>query len=409
MQYLIANLKYIWKQLWPILNPNQELSWRTFLFLCLFSWLVALAASNEPWILANVLGNVGNSGSVSDASALFFQMSLARWLLFTAGWVCLCLSVAWLLVKAKIVIPFFDIKIYPAAWVVGLLTAIYFFILGNGDVRTAAIVGWPIISAGYTLLPKVVTSTGKFNAPDTKTRQQFTILFLASATVSCWFQFQVLVQRWVTDYPVLLLGTLEESAFVIPVGARPPVFDIAEATLDQTLQLQSIPQVRNWVRNAQQFSEPINDRFQSKLAASKTHLLDDLLEEVTGNPSSVSPDEQATIPTDVSLNPEQWRMIISPDLDDSQGLGIWMELQSRPVEDSVTLRQNTSIIYPCIVERYTPSTSRLNLPSAVRRGLDNGGDGADANALTPSENVEDYIQSRVQCADRPEIKVTRAS
>ena len=399
MQYVIASLNYIWETLWPILNPNQELSWRTFLFLCLFSWGVALFTSDGPWLLANVVGN----GNVLKSSALFFQMSLARWLLFTIGWICLCISMAWLLVKSTIVVPFFDVKLHPAAWVVGLLTSTYFFILGIGDIRTAAIVGWPLISAGYTLLPKVVTSKGEIKTPDTLVRQQFTILFLASATVSCWFQFQVLVQQWVTDYPVLLLGPLEESAFVIPVGDRPPVLDIAQATLDQTLQLRSIPQVRRWIQTVEQHSEAVNDRFQGKLEAAKNQLLDDLLEEVTGPSSS---NRQTTAPTDLPLEPEKWRMLLTPNAADSLGLGLLMELRSRPLDDKTILTRNTSFIYPCIVEAYTPPSNRVNRPLESTTA---NPESLDPNALPTSENVEDYIQSRVKCYDRPELKVTRAS
>lgn len=406
MQYVIASLNYLWKTLWPILNPDQELSWRTFLFLCLFSWVVALPTSDGPWLLANVVGN----GNVPESSALFFQMSLARWLLFTVGWVCLCISMAWLLVKSTIVVPFFDIKIYPAAWVVGVLTSTYFFIMGTGDVRTAAIVGWPLISAGYTLLPKVVTSKGTITTPNTKVRQQFTILFLASATVSCWFQFQVLVQQWVTDYPVLLLGPLEESAFVIPLGDRPPVFEIAEDTLNQTLQLRSLPQVRSWIQDAEQYSEAVNDRFQSKLDAAKKRLLNDLFEEVQAPQSNdrLANPPQPTAPSDLVLEPEQWRMTITPNQTDGLDLGIVMELRSRPLGDTVTVRRDTSIIYPCIVERYTPNPNRISRPltgtedAVTEETID--------NALPSSEeNVEDYIQSRVQCYDRPELQVTRAS
>lgn len=432
MPYLIASLNYIWTKLWPVLNPNQALSWRTFLFLCLFSWIVALPTSDGPWILAHIVGD----GSVEDASALFFQMSLARWLLFTLGWICLCLSMAWLLVRSIIVVPFFAIKIYPAAWVVGLLTSTYFFLMGTGDVRTAAIVGWPLISAGYTLLPKVFTAKGVFITPPPNVRQQFTILFLASATISCWLQFHVLAQKWITDYPVLLLGPIEESAFVMPMGDRPPVFDIAQATLNQTLELQSISQVASWLQNVDLYSEAVNDRFQSKLDAAQKQLLNNWWEEVQDDrPSPTTNNDQPSVPNDVTLEPEQWSMSIAPDQPDPLGVGILMELRSRPLKDSRMPSRAVSMIYPCIVEPYTPRQNRVSRPLADSA---NSQESLPANPLPPSEqiateqntperasservaservaseqptseNVEDYIKSRVQCYDLPNIKVTRA-
>ena len=401
MQYLITSLNYIWDQLWPILNPDQELSWRTFLFLCLFAWIMALPTSEGPWLFAKLTGN----SQIDGASALFFQMAFARWLLFTTGWICLCISMAWLLVKSAIVIPFFAIKIYPAAWVVGLLTSTYFFIMGTGDVRSAAMVGWPLISAGYTLFPKVVSSsTGKFKAPDHKTLQEFTILFLASATVSCWLQFQVMVQQWITQYPVLLLGSLNESAFVIPVGDRPPVFDIAEATLDQTLQLQSMPQVRTWIQNADQYSDAVNDRFQAKLAAAKNQLLENLLEDMQGK--SASEEIPTTAPAEPVLEPEQWSMRVMPDWTDNLGVDLWLELRSRPFDDTITLRRTVSMTYPCIVEPYIPRHDRASRPLDPPTRNPNT---LDSNASPTSENVEDYIQTKVQCYDRPDLNVTHIS
>lgn len=392
--YLIASFNYLWEKLWPILNPDQALSWRTFLFLCLFSWVMALPTSEGPWLLANLVGSTEIDGS----SALFFQMSFARCLLFTTGWICLCIAVAWLLVRSTIVVPFFDVVIYPAAWVVGLLTVTYFLIMGTGDVRTAAIVGWPLISAGYTLLPKVLTSTGEFKTPNTKVRQQFTMVFLASAAVSCWFQFQVLVQQWVSDYPVLLLGPLNKSAFVVPVGDRPPVLEIARNTLDQTLQLRSINEARDWIRSADQFSNAVNDRFQAKLVAAKSQLLEDLWRDVKG--TSEDDTAPSTIP-DLAIEPEQWRMVVAADPTDGQGLGIQMELRSRPIRDNVALNREVSMTFPCIVEPYTPPQTRVSRP------LDETPEGLGRPSRPTSENVEDYIQTTVLCFDQPEVRVNR--
>lgn len=403
MQYLLASLDYIWKQLWPILNPDQALSWRIFLFLCLFSWFLALLTSDDSWLLERWISRSDTS------SALFFHMSAARWLLFTLGWVSLCLSMAWLLVKSVIVVPFFAIQIYPAAWVVGFLTSTYFFVMGTGDVRVAAVVGWPLVSAAYTLLPKIISSsTGRFSYPNSEVRQQFTILFLASATVSCWFQFQVMVQGWVTDYPVLLLGPIEDSAFVIPVGDRPPVFDVAEATIDQTLQLRSIPQARLWIQRSEQFSDAVNTRFQSKLETARNQLLEDLWDDVKGE----SPESSESAPTpprpETALEPERWRMTVVPDTEDPSGLGLQLQLRSRPLSGRAA-RREASVTYPCTVRPYTPPENRISRPippsdpgETDENGTVTGAPSAD------TENVDDYRQSRVICRDEPSFQVLRA-
>lgn len=417
MQYLLVTLDYIWKQLWPILNPDQALSWRTFLFLCLFSWLLALLTSDGGWLLENWISRGGNS------SAIFFQMSAARWLLFTLGWVSLCLSMAWLLVKAVIVLPFFAIKIYPAAWVVGFLTSTYFFVLGAGDVRVAAVVGWPIISAAYTLLPKIISSsTGQLSYPSSEVRQQFTVLFLASATVSCWFQFQVMVQGWVTDYPVLLLGPLQDSAFVIPVGDRPPAFEVAEATLDQTLQLRSIPQARFWVQQSAQHSSAVNTRFQSKLETARNERLEALWDDVKGDASeSDAPKSNASEPDDFTesdrtvspspaLDPERWRMSVLPDTEDPSGLGLVLQLRSSPPSGRGS-RREASVTYPCTVRPYTPPENRISrpIPPSGTPGATDGNASDTGTPLADSENVDDYRQSVVICRDEPSFEILRVT
>ena len=363
---------------------------------------MALFTSDAQWLLEDA----PNPATSASSTSLFFQMSIARWLLVSSGWFFLCLGTAWLLVKTKFKVPFFGFVVYPAAWVVGLLTSAYFFVLWTGNIRTLAIVFWPIISAIYTLLPKiitpqVITSQAKPQLPEPAVRQQFTILFLASAVVSCWFQFQVLAQGWTSQYPVLLLGPLENSTFVTLVGDRPPIAQVAKETVDQTLQLLTIPEVRAWLKNADRFSDAVNDRFQAKLLTAQQRLLT----WPNGDGQVVTAqDEVEPRPVEGELIRETWQLRVIAD--DNNALSLWILLQAQPYDDSPRNQISNRDIYAeyfCTVKEYQPPENVARPIPSPARPLDPTNDAP--NSVTTDDDISGFIQNYLDCADEPLIRL----
>ena len=53
---------------------------------------------------------------------------------------------------------------------------------------------------------------------------------------------------------------------------------------------------------------------------------------------------------------------MAPDPSDSMELGLKMTLRSRPLDDAIAARRSVAMIYPCIVEAYTPRPNRVSRP-----------------------------------------------
>ncbi|NEQ98462.1 MAG: DUF5357 domain-containing protein [Cyanothece sp. SIO2G6] len=347
LQYLGNITQYSLSQIWLVLNPNQPLSWKTLLSLCIFSWLMAFITSDAQWISA-LAGNPEEGNTTP--SFLWLQMSFMRWLLFTSGWVFLCLSMAWMLAKSTVTLPGLGLKFYPAAWVVGLLSSTYIFLLGTEEVRMGAIVAWPLISATYTLFPKLITSKGKFTSPNPATRQQFVMLLFASTTVSCWLQFCILMQGWLQEYPSLMISPLEQSTFVTPLGTDPTVSKIAQETLDQTVQLLPQAQVQTWIRNVGRVSEAVNDRFQAKLLQAETAVLP-LSPAVPDEPTSTEGTEDTGDEATKPMLSEDWQLRLVRDREEPRAV----RLQLRSLSATPATASDAYIEYFCRIQKFTPS------------------------------------------------------
>lgn len=369
LQYLEDAGRYIVIQVWLVLNPNQPLSWKTLLSLCVFSWLMAFITSDAQWI-----GALAANPAATDSPLLFlgFQMSFARWLLFTSGWIFLCLSIAWMLAKSSVTLPFFGLKIYPAAWVVGLLSSTYVFLLGRGDVQMGAIVAWPALSAIYTLLPKLISSKGKFQPPPPAVRQQFVMLLFASATVSCWLQFWILTQGWLLEYPALRVAPLDQSTLITALGTDPTVAKIAQDTLDQTVQLLPEDQLRGWLRNLRnpdirdRASEGVNAKFQAKLLQAQVKPLGDdaPVEADADNGDDADDDngdpEDQPVPTPPSPVVESWRLMVVREEAEAQAVRLQLRsLLPIPANASglseASEAFNPYIEYLCRIQKYLAS------------------------------------------------------
>lgn len=396
LQYLEDTGRYLVTQVWLVLNPNQPLSWKTLLSLCIFSWLLAFMTSDAQWTGALV----DNPEAPNlPGSFLGLQMSFARWLLFTLGWIFLCLSMAWMLAKSCITLPFFGLSLYPAAWVVGLLSSTYIFLLGTGDIRMGAIVAWPSLSAIYTLLPKLITSKGKFQSPSPVVRQQFVMLLFASTTVSCWLQFCLLMQGWLQTYPPLALGPLEQSTLMTPIGVNPTVAQIAKATLDRTVQLLPQTQVEPWLEQVEQQSSSVNALFQSKLLSAQRSTAQ---AETTPSPDNSTPDvegdgraNEETEPAVPAPMSAMWQLTLAKDELDAQT--VRLQLRSRPTNP--TIASGAYIEYRCHIQKYTASNN-LSLGTVSNPGISNPGISDPAiSSPVPSRPISQPVPSSETTSD----------
>ncbi|MGB3613042.1 MAG: DUF5357 family protein, partial [Elainellaceae cyanobacterium] len=94
------------RHVWQTVRPDQAFSWQTLLFLCLFSWLMALLSSDTSLLQSN--------SPPEDWGPLSLRTSPTKYALFTMGWIFLTLAVGWLLNGSKLKVPLFDIVLRPA-------------------------------------------------------------------------------------------------------------------------------------------------------------------------------------------------------------------------------------------------------------------------------------------------------
>ncbi len=164
-------------------------SWQTLFLLSVFSYFMA-------WL---------SSGIIQE-------------LLINFGWIFLIFGTFWATSSSKL----FKIgNIHLSPWITGALVSIYIFSELTGELPRQALVFWPTISAIIASLPDLidVASGFKLKAPSPQKRQDLVLLFGTQFVLSCWFQFDFVLQDWVAQYPSVLADDFRQSAFVYKVEA----------------------------------------------------------------------------------------------------------------------------------------------------------------------------------------------
>jgi hypothetical protein len=243
------------KVIWNFLNPQQPLSWRTLILISLFSWTLVLVAGPSP---IPVLGGLDDDGDLVSLSPL--QNAL-----FIIGWVFLNLGIGWWFAidskkdkKAKIKIPFLELEFYPGAWITAGITCLFLFRLWNPGWREVALVSWPIVTAVYAAVPKLLSPVRERKLPKPEDRQALTILALKYTLLSCWFAFYFLIQSWLTNYPPILASTsgLRGSMFIVKLSPdQSAMLDSAESVLRARVNELPLPEVRSQLQNPDFISE----------------------------------------------------------------------------------------------------------------------------------------------------------
>ncbi|MBD0336102.1 MAG: DUF5357 family protein [Cyanobacteria bacterium Co-bin13] len=208
--------------------PSSYFSWKTMIYLSLFSWLMS-------W--------------------LAFGLEATRFtvmLLTSFSWLFLSFGVGWGLQANNV--KLFGIPLAP--WVAGAILCGFIFGLIPGDQQELAIVSWPLISALIIIVPQFLTWDGNVKIPPPMTRQQVILIFLISLLLSSWLQFYFRLQNWFDDYPSLMAESFDGSGFVYRVpGRTAPLSDgvalltLTESALQRELHNRPWSGVERWLLN----------------------------------------------------------------------------------------------------------------------------------------------------------------
>jgi len=209
------------------LTPPKWDSWQTLIWISVFSWALSFLATD-----------------------------LVQSIIAACGWVFLIPGLHWWMhedgVKKALTID----KILLAPWITGAL--ICYFLFGSFEsLWPLGFIVWPPLSAIISALPKFIAGSRDgpvYKLPDPRVRQDLLILFLLNLLFSCWFQFNFVIQTWLSDYPDLLSQDLSRSPFVVrllphnlPTSRGVMVLDQAEALLRANLEGRSWSEVESWL------------------------------------------------------------------------------------------------------------------------------------------------------------------
>ncbi|NJL87911.1 MAG: DUF5357 family protein [Leptolyngbyaceae cyanobacterium SM1_1_3] len=232
-----------------VLSLTEFNSWQTVLMLSLFSWLTSLLAEM--------------------VSATEFTVNL----LSSFGWIFLIIGTGWGLSVNSV--KLFGMPLSP--WVSGaLLCAFVFSPWANEGNLAPAIVTWPLASAAIAIVPNVLRWNFTFKKPDVSTRQQLALFFVFSLLLSGWLQFYFRVQRWLEDYPTLMVSDFGNSSFIYQLPSRRerlpqgiPLLVAAESEVEQQLNGMPWPRVERWLLNVDDQLVPIERAAKNRLDAPK--------------------------------------------------------------------------------------------------------------------------------------------
>lgn len=158
------------------IRPPRAYSWETFLGLGLFSWFMSS-----------------------------FATSLVQDITRIGGWLFFIAAIDWAARKYYL---------FLRPWLTGALICIFIFHISLDEVPQEAVVIWPPISALVAGLPKFFDRQLYLRLPPVKERQNLVVLLSSQIILSCWLQFAILTQNWLTEYPSLLAEDFDRSSFV---------------------------------------------------------------------------------------------------------------------------------------------------------------------------------------------------
>ncbi|HEY9892198.1 MAG TPA: DUF5357 family protein [Candidatus Sericytochromatia bacterium] len=305
---------YEWVQ--KNIRPPSAFSWETLILLSVFSYYMAMLA----------------------------QTRLLEDLLTNFGWIFLILGVHWWTTSAN------QLRIgykpaegkdgFPLSpWITGALVSLYLFGGGTGDIRREALIYWPSISAVIAAMPDFLgeTSDGGLilkKAPVNK-RQNLVVLFGTQFLLSCWLQFNFVIQDWLVQYPSLVFDDVRQSAFVVKSqaasSARPRGAVILEAME---------PRLREQLE-----AKPWSEVERLLLKEERISLVNTLQKQATKQVSPIDEDELWQVSSDVSSAKSGYNLDL---------LANWQGPRAQAKENS--------LVKSCQITRVSPRRSAATKP-----------------------------------------------
>jgi len=206
VKFLLSIVEWLQKNF----RPPSAFSWETLILLSLFSYYMALLASD---------------------------IGFTRNLLLNFAWIFLILGVFWGTTATNQLRIGYDEKKekdgFPLSpWITGALVSIYIFGGPTGEVSKEALIYWPVISAIIAAIPDFVNDRLRPRKPPLHKRQNLVILFGTQILISCWFQFYFVAQDWLTQYPSLAIDDFSQSAFVTKLASSQSAIPRGELLLN---------------------------------------------------------------------------------------------------------------------------------------------------------------------------------
>ncbi|MBE9064336.1 DUF5357 family protein [cf. Phormidesmis sp. LEGE 11477] len=248
MQNLFRGFRDEIKTLLEPLLPDKYFSYQTLLLLSLFSLLVATAVEStgddNPWAVT---------------------------LLTNLSWIFFVTTVWWALEEHPIKVYGFSIS----PWITGAVLCLFLFKPWVSDTRFRwALTCWPLISTGVLALPKFVDWELKLKNRSKSTNKTLVMTTLINLLLSSWILFHFRVQDWVNNYPSLLVGSFDRSAFVYDFergreqqSQGVPLLEEIAAEVTEELNDQPWYQTERWLYTRRSRLETITRRAKESLDA----------------------------------------------------------------------------------------------------------------------------------------------
>lgn len=243
---MIKLFQSFWEGVKSFFVPDQYYSWKTIIYLSLFSWAMS-------WL---ALGLGATQPTI--------------WLLTTLSWMFLAFGVGWGLQANKV--KLFGIPIAP--WVAGAIVCIFLFGSWPGDQWSIALGFWPIMSALIIAVPQFLNWDFSVKVPPPAARQQLILVLMLSLLFSCWFQFYFRLQAWMRDYPSLLADSFDNSGFVYRIPGQPlplsegvTLLTMMEASVQSKISNRPWAWVERWLLNIDDQMTEINREVRDRLVS----------------------------------------------------------------------------------------------------------------------------------------------
>ncbi|WP_016953374.1 septal junction protein FraD [Anabaena sp. PCC 7108] len=175
-----------------LLMPPKAFSWQTLIYLSVFSLVMS-----------------------------YFSLGYVKDVIAFSGWVFLIAGTAWYTTDDPLRVPGTFMPV--GALVTAFLVSVFAFSRDVNLVTPKTIVFWPTIAAIITAIPEFFVGTGtntKATLPKQQDRQKIIILIAWSMLISCWIQFYFVIDKWLKEYPSLLVDDFQRSTFVIKLEPK---------------------------------------------------------------------------------------------------------------------------------------------------------------------------------------------